>query len=68
MNWKVIQGDLYGVYEGIRILEILLPYYGDRLWRQFPPSSHVLTLALRSPLPLCILAILVLHILSPTQC
>ena len=42
--------------------------YGDHLWRQFPPSSHILTLALRSPLPFCILVILVLHILSPTQC
>ena len=48
--------------EGIRILEIPAPYYGDRLRRQFPPSSRVLTLALRSPLPLCILAILVIHI------
>ena len=32
--------------KGIRTLEILAPYYGDRLWWQFPPSSHVLTLAL----------------------
>ena len=32
--------------EGIRTLEIPAPYYGDRLRRQFPPSSRVLTLAL----------------------
>ena len=31
--------------EGIRTLEIPAPYYGDRLRRQFPPSSRVLTLA-----------------------
>ena len=54
--------------EGIRTLEIPAPYYSDRLRRQIPPSSRVLTLALSSPLPLHILAILVLHILSLTQC
>ena len=67
-NRTGIKGNAIGNMEGIRILEIPAPYYGDRLRRQFPPSSRILTLALRSPLPLCILAILVLHILSPTQC
>ena len=32
--------------EGIRALEIPAPYYGDRLRRQFPPSSRVHTLVL----------------------
>jgi hypothetical protein len=30
--------------EGIRTLEILAPYYGDRVRQQFPPSSRILTL------------------------
>ena len=51
-----IEKGRVGLCEGIRILEIPAPYYGDRLRRQFPPSSRVLTLAFRSPLPLYILA------------
>jgi hypothetical protein len=32
---------LPGFLEGIRTLEIPAPYYGDRVRRQFPPSSRV---------------------------
>jgi len=32
----------FWLFEGIRVLEIPAPYYGDRLRRQFPPSSRPL--------------------------
>jgi hypothetical protein len=45
MIWLCSEGlSRGGRVEGIRTLEIPAPYYGDRVRRQFPPSSRVLTL------------------------